>query len=73
MRQINKTNMNWDKEIEISLTLKELQILNDSIWNVAPKSFNYGEKIPYEFSELDNLCDVINYIITENGGYDRSI
>lgn len=73
MKQIkDEMGIDWNKEIKISLTLKELQILNDSIWNVVPKDFLYGE-LPYSIEELDNLCDVVNYIIVENGGHDRNI
>lgn len=73
MKQIkDEMGIDWNKEIKISLTLKELQILNDSIWNVVPKDFLYGE-LPYSIAELDSLCDVVNYIIVENGGYDRNI
>lgn len=72
MRQIDKKDANWNKEIKIGITLKELQILNDSVWNIPPNVIkDEYEKVPYTVEELSNLCDIINQIVSENGGYNR--
>lgn len=76
MRLINKENLVFlDKEIDITLTIRELQMIRDCIstssYTSATKEYNitFNTEPPYEVCDLDNLYIQIQEILTNQGGY----
>ena len=73
MKLIN-TNCEWDKEINISLSLRELQMIHDSIaiTSYARCSEHWESqnklKIPYLADDYYSLYDNLDNIIESIGG-----
>ena len=73
MKLLNTEQTNWDKNIKLELTLRELQIIGDS---VGATSHDMRSKIwdntfkdcPYDFQQGVSLFNDIEYILKEQGG-----
>lgn len=74
MREIKKNqDLNWNKEIKLSLSLKELQLIYDSLMTTDYKSIIetdwYEEnKIPYDINCFIGVGNAIDSILNDNGG-----
>ena len=75
MKLLNTEQTNWDENIKLELTLRELQIIRDSmgatshetrseIWNEIFTS----EDCPYNSEQGTSLFNDINYILKNQGG-----
>lgn len=68
----NKTN--WDKEIEISVSVRELQIIRDCVAGTSYKILHDGHKFdfdnepPYNDDNVMNLYNETETILKEQGG-----
>ena len=76
MKLLNTKQTNWDENIKLELTLRELQIIRDAmgatsheirseIWN---KIFT-SEDCPYNSEQGTSLFNDINYILKNQGGF----
>lgn len=73
MKLLNTNETKWDKNIRIELTLRELQIIRDSIGATSHDDrssiWNYGsEDCPYNPKQGTTLFNDINYILKDQGG-----
>ena len=75
MKLLNTNETKWDKNIRLELTLRELQIIGDSmgatnheirrdIWDEVFTS----EDCPYNSEQGASLFNDINYILKKQGG-----
>jgi hypothetical protein len=65
----------WDKEINITLTIRELQMIRDCIakssyFNVT-NNYNttFNREPPYKDCNLDDLYNQVQEILESQGGY----
>ena len=77
MKLLNTEQTNWDENIKLELTLRELQIIRDSIgatnhetrsdiWNWSD---NFKDKdCPYNSQQGTYLFNDVNYILKKQGG-----
>lgn len=73
MKLLNTNETKWDKNIKIELTLRELQIIRDSIGATSHDDrssiWNYGsEKCPYNIGQGNILFDDVMSILKKQGG-----
>lgn len=77
MRLMGTENPNifWDKEINIALTVRELQIIRDCIENngyfeaTLEYANMFNSEPPYNSKDMTNLYDQTQEILKEQGGY----
>ena len=76
MRLMETENSNiWDKEIDITLTVRELQMIRDCIasssYVSATKGYDitFNENPPYKDCDLSNLYNQAQKILKSQGGY----
>lgn len=67
------TTTKWDKKIQLELTLRELQIIRDSIGATSHcmRSEYWDDDFkdcPYNSEQGSSLFDDVNYILEEQGG-----
>lgn len=75
MRLLNTSETKWDENIKLELTLRELQIIRDSIGvtnhnmrsEIWDKVFT-SEDCPYNSEQGTSLFDDVNYILKKQGG-----
>ena len=73
MKLLNTEQTNWDKNIKLELTLRELQIIRDSVGATSHYTRskiwdNTFKDCPYDFNQGDSLFNDIEYILKEQGG-----
>lgn len=74
MKQIECREVNWNREICLSLTLKELQVIYDSVGcsNQSDRrelwDENNTECICYDTNFTDGVYEDLEEIIVDNGG-----
>lgn len=75
MKLLNENETKWDKNIRLELTLRELQIIGDSIgatnhnirseiWDRAFEDY----PCPYDSEQGTCLFNDVNYILKKQGG-----
>lgn len=72
---LNTNETNWDKSIKLELTLRELQIIRDSIGATSHETrsdiWNWSdifEDCPYNSKQGTTLFNDVNYILKDQGG-----
>lgn len=73
MKLLNTDQTKWDKNIKLELTLRELQIIRDSIGVTNYKTIsniwsNNFECCPYNLEQGYSLFNDVNYILKKQGG-----
>lgn len=73
MKLLNTEETKWDKNIKLELTLRELQIIRDSIGTTTHgirKGIWVWENCtcPYGAEQGQSLFNDVNYILKEQGG-----
>ena len=73
MKLLNTNETKWDKNIRIELTLRELQIIRDSIGTTShdtrSRIWNYSsENCPYNLDQGNTLFDDVMNILKKQGG-----
>lgn len=73
MKLLNTNETKWDKNIRIELTLKELQIIRDSMGATSHSDrsdiwSNYSEACPYNSIQGRTLFDDVKSILKKQGG-----
>lgn len=73
MKLLNTDQTKWDKNIKLELTLRELQIIRDSIGVTNYKTIsniwsNNFECCPYNLGQGYSLFNDVNYILKKQGG-----
>lgn len=72
MKQINATKCDWDKKIQIEMSLRELQEITDSVGMVSfaetrdyYKFHSDNKQIPYDCTST--VFEDLNRILNDNG------
>lgn len=77
MKLVDKnSNSKWDEKVKIELTLREVQILFDSIGSTSWKDFENNwsmydvpkSDMPYNLDDIDSTFDQLQDIVEELGG-----
>lgn len=76
MRLTGTENLNiWDKEINITLTIRELQMIRDCVakssYSNITNNYNttFNREPPYKDYNLDDLYNQVQEILERKGGY----
>lgn len=72
MKLLNTDETKWDKKIQLELTLRELQIIRDSIGATSHHDrssiWEHTEVCPYTYEQGDSLFNDVMDIIKKQGG-----
>lgn len=73
MKLLNTNETKWDKNIRIELTLRELQIIRDSIGATSHKMksniwSDHFKCCPYDLEQGLSLFNDVEYILKKQGG-----
>lgn len=72
--RLTNDKTNWDKEIKITVSVRELQIIRDCIAGTSYKilheghNFDFDDEPPYNDDNVMNLYNETQTVLKEQGG-----